>query len=370
MQSESTSTCSFLNKEYNLTKINYTLTKLPYEVEEIIMEYLTSKENNNPKGTKINCRNYNYLIGYSQINKRAAENCDIFFRRRARIDKLPLELLPKKYVTNRYIKLYNDKCCINNTNETNACIKKVIDNNDIEEVKWLISLVISNVECDKNILMGLSNYAFEVNNDTIGKWLLSNLHRKELNCITEDFINRGNIKFNMGSIINNCINKNRQDIIYYIVDEYKDLVPEVMTYAFSKLAIKKDLDNLNDMINIYHLEVDVFDVAIVNTNDPIIVEFLLTHYPGNQNNINNILTTFTNYYPVSEVILILFKYGYNDYETILDRISSIVFPCESDISFIEWLLLNHRDKIRSDFIKRSYHRVYNGKMRETILAFL
>lgn len=96
------------------------LTQLPYDLEENILEYLP----------------YDDVVSYCKTNTRSGDVCDTFFKRRAQLENIPLKLLPESNITDKYIQLFNDRLCLReNKHRMSGCFKNAIDKDDLREIK-------------------------------------------------------------------------------------------------------------------------------------------------------------------------------------------------------------------------------------------
>lgn len=331
------------------------LTQLPYELEENILEYLP----------------YNDVINYCQTNTRSRDVCDTFFKRRAQLENIPLYLLPKDNVVNKYMQLYQDKFCIENNETIFGCFKLSIDNDNLNELRWLTSLVI-NDHSKITLLSGLSNYAFHNNKILIGEWLLYELYNLCKNGLIKKCNNKTTI-FHIHKIIDKLINdesdKNNLDSVYYILDTFNDIIPEIKSIIFKEFALSGDINNLNNIINHYDISPDDYIEAIAR-GDYHVIEFLLQHYPGTKYQLNQIFNVYSFFSPNKDILSLLFKYGFDQYGTALYYISRSCNPRSDTINTVKWLLLNYGDEIPSDTIVNMYDRVASYQIKDIIYKYL
>lgn len=339
------------------------LTQLPYEVEETILQYLP----------------YTDVINYFKSNTRDTNVRDNFFKRRAKLDNIPLDLLPESNVAARYIQLFEHRLCLE-TNKLSTCLMEPIDNNDIEEIKWLISLL-KNIEYPLHFhpkttsLIYSSMYAFQKNNDMIGEWLLSNLYDfyQNKSIVTLDFDEKTLFK----KIIYDSIHKNKLDITYFIVDELYYFIPELKKLAFSMFARYDQSEGLIDIIKDYYLSINDYDDALFNTNSPYIFELLLQKYPGDERDLNRIFGDPRRYYTTKDNLAVLFNYGADNYNAILFNIVTHDPPREDSPRYkantyedVQWLLLNYGHNIQTNYISSMIDMTRDSEIKKILSHYL
>lgn len=335
------------------------LTRLPYELEENIITYLSDMD----------------LTNYCQTNKKSMNICDFYVRIKAQKENIPLKLLPANNVINRYIELKKIKRTLECRKYTAySCFKKAILNNNLREVKWLTNLLIlgnmSNHQKPKDLAQS-SWYAFENNKDDIGKWLLYYLS-KEL----KENLNNIAVNLYLRYIIDDSLKKNKMDVIYYVLNNYIDSKSIILT----KLALINDLNNLSIVINNYDLSYVEYNGAIINIIEKqfhdknpeylLTIEFLLKHYPGDKDNLYDLLGDYDGIYPGKDVFPILIKYGLNNYSFICGKISRESNPKPDTLETFKWILLNYGNQISKDTLLRLYNSVFSIEVGKIISEYL
>lgn len=156
----------------NFMESKFGLISLPNELQEKIIEYLTFFD----KDT---------LANYSTCNKIIMNICDNFFRRKAQLENIPPQLLPKHNIMRLYIELRSDINCIRESHELKeeCCLIRAIRRDDISRVLWLVELTMETEKpIDKKITIysELIEYAFKNGKNAVGKYLISSLFRSKL----------------------------------------------------------------------------------------------------------------------------------------------------------------------------------------------
>lgn len=334
------------------------LTQLPYELEENILEYLP----------------YDDVSNYCLTNRRAGDVCDTFFKRRAQLENIPLYLLPENNVADKYMQLLKDKSCLQeNKLRMSDCFKNAIDNNNFGEIKWLTSLMKNNKYPGFQsspvafCLIKTSYYAFRKNNDTIGLWLLSNL---------PDFYEDNKLRTldvtryqNLIKIIQYLIINNKIDVIHHILDEISDSIFELGKVIFFMFARYNDPENLIYMIDNYDMTINDYNVAIANSNSPDIVQLLLRHYPGNKDDLNRIFS-YKSLYLTREILEILLNYGVDDYSGIFTTIiNSISRGNENTYNDVRWFLSHYSFNIPRQYISYRYNITNDNEIKKILSLY-
>lgn len=359
------------------------LTNSPYEIIERIVKYISDDD----------------IVNFSLIDVNVMKICDEHFKREAIKCDIPIELLPKNNVTKKYVRLhnyksylekdfsideyieeflnqkqYNELCMDDDIGEyikeflygmqygelkgndhIESLFKDSIDNNDIKMVGWLMSLMIKSNILDSikiRILCASIIYAFMNNNDEMGKLLSLNLHE-----IKSDVISSYGDKITtfLSKVINYAVDKDKIDILYYILDNISDLIPNVRFLILQGLAIKNDINNMTKLINNYIFTWVEYNKIIVDTTDINTLDFLLQHYPDTNQYLNYIAYDLDRFL-TKDFLACLFKYGYDDYDNLLRILSLGFYECnDSDkCETIRWILFNYGHKISLDRIKTIY----------------
>lgn len=339
--------------------------ELPYEIQENIIKDLS----------------YYDIVNYGKTNTKAMEVCDGFFRRKAKIENIPIELLPASNVASRYLQLYDDRESlykIKYKSDLKRCFERLILEDDIEEIKWLVFLMKESgkfyfVE-EKNI-SELSIHAFNNHKNIICKWLLSNLHGYDLNS------NRWSLfVYNLYVILRFALEENRTEIIYYILDEFSGIDSGLRQKAFSEFTRAKDLINMKKVMAKYNMNISEYNYAIVNliviemkNNDPeylTTLRFLLQNYPGNNDDLNGFLNGFMEICPGRSALPILEEYGFNNYMTIFYRIVCMIYPDNIYIDNFKWFMLNYSKIIPISTLKETYANARDNKIRSILLEYI
>lgn len=347
------------------------LTLLPYELEENIIEYLQYAE----------------VANYCLINKRAIDICDTFFKRRRLIDNIPIHLLPTKNLTKRYIQLYDNMKIILDNTSVRECVRNVIINNDINQIKWLTELIIKRfTPLDEHIIidifMDCSLYAFDNNKQDIGKWLLWNLSNENINFETKLQVSLyfiGNCITYTDSFINYAFDKDITEILYYMLDFLLPVSNQVGLVILAAFAKRNDIKNLDKITNNYNINVSHYNFAIyklvkkesVNKNPKYLdtLKFLLEKYPGNRNDLNKMLRHFASFYAGRDTLPILMEYGLDDYWLLLHRTIYRIYHKGDNVELKEDLrsfLLNYGDRIPRNLLLDEF----NNKITTTTMKII
>lgn len=340
------------------------LTELPYEIEENIIKYLS----------------YHNIFNYAMINRRAMGVSDVFFTRRAKIEDIPIELLPANNIAIRYLQLYYDRewlFKIKYSDDLKNCFKRVILEDDIEEIKWLVGIMKGNKGPDsqkaENISI-LSIYALENDRNIICEWLLYNLHEYDLKSW-----NTNNTLYNFFVILRLALNKRLKDIVYYILDEFSNYNRNIRSRAFAEFATANDLNNMEKMMTKYNLNILEYNEAIANVlklemedNDPenlYTLKFLLQNYPGSKDDLDKFLIGPV-FYPRRSTLPILVEYGFDRYIAVLYRMTDIIYGNDELFDEVKWFLLNYGNMIPIESLKEIHDDTYNNKMKTIISEYI
>lgn len=345
--------------------------ELPHEIVDNILQHLT----------------YSDIVNYCNTNRKAMEESDAFLKRRAKIEHIPIELLPASNVASRYLQLYDDRNCLakvryiryKNQEDIKYCFKRAIVNDDLEEVKWLIGLIKVDDYLDSQkaeILTILSIYALENDKNIISKWLLSNLNEYNLERDQQYKDTIINLRNNMRV----ALNKNQTDVVYYILEHFSKISLRLQLFALTKFAIANDLTNVNKMMREYNISISQYNSTIVdviesqkknnNAENLTTLKLLLQNYPGTHDDLNLIMCDHIYFYPTKCSFPILVEYGFNKYISVLYNMMNIRNPNDLDIDNVKWVLLNYGNLMETSALRKIYNFTYNEKMRDLLFEYI
>lgn len=261
------------------------LISLPNELQEKIIEYLIQF---NKKLL------YRDVVSYSMTNKTIMDVCDNFFRRRAQLENIPLELFTERNCLNIYHELEDDLHYVRKFDFVwqNTCVQRAILRGDLERVKWLTSLslmdckLIGELTKEKiHIHLGSSYYAFTNDKDIICRWLIKNLCKYGLglhvkNTYIPTFFNQ---------IVDYALYKNKVDILDYLLNEILPLISMVKTSIFYGFAMINDIDKIDGLLNNHVFTKDEYKEIIRKislVSDMKTIYYLIHHYPGDKDDLD------------------------------------------------------------------------------------
>lgn len=340
-----------------------TLIDLPEEIQEKIFIYLgLYKTESIPYGR---LPRY-HVINYSMTNKKIMHMCDNFFRRKAQLKNIPLELLPESNIVKEYIKLNKDIVCANESHELSpiCCFLRAIIKGDLHRVKWLASLTLSSFKSSDeklNIYIIASDYAFYNDKDIIGEWLIDYLSQ-DASCLFAH--NWFNIINRCQHMVVNLIKKNKINVIYYVLDKLKEVSPRIKRTVAYEFLMRNDLDNLNRIIKNYSLTIHDYHDLIVSTKQKETLELLLSRYQGTGSDLNIMVMVRNGYKPSRDLVSILIGYGFNDYLTIINRVLND--KSSECVELVKFLLLKYGHEIPVDSIRAILPTTRDDRMKKLL----
>lgn len=362
---------------------------LSYDIHENIFRRLDNKD----------------ILNYSQTDKESMNICDTYIRWKARRENIPLNLLPENNVTSSYIRLHQHMEWMKKGTYHNKIVAftEEIDRKNLDVVIWLNFLLLEKGSLDDNLnIMGESFlYAFYNNNKLIGGWLFSRYYeiiRESYSCGTKKrikcckgyihiyhFINKEDQSFSsvggdyyLDELIDYTLNhnrdRNRKEIIHYILDEFSDKISHIKKRILILCAINNDVKILRKLINKYDINIKELNGVMLSTYDVKIIKFLLKYWKNKHPNeeLNSIITNYIKTYPKKNIMKIISEYGhdyeYNHYKEIFNEIIdqirnySSIIKCDD----LDWFLSKYGDNIDVDYIRYESKNNYNKQIRNVL----
>lgn len=347
---------------------------LPYEIQEKIITYL----------------DYDDLVNYSTMNKDSIYICDRFLIMKSKIDDIPIELLPKKNITKKYVQFYRDRVWFNEYEFQYDQIKKklteIITNNDLNRTKWVSYLVIkSNILSTQkiDIIMTLSYFAFRNDKNEIFKSLLSILRNVKIATgsgnsvffreatIFLDHIN--DIEYYLGILIDSSLELNKKDITFYLLEEFLDIIPNIKSQVLCYSVKSNHLDVIEKILNNYSISTYEYIEAIVDTNNQSVLKLLLSKYEGDKTDLNRKLTNHVKFRPSKNTLFLLLEYGFTDYDDLFFKIALSNDDNDENIEIIKNLLetlYQGKSLLKLDYIIFIFNRLEYNKIKMLLSDYL